>query len=152
MIIATNLKTGETLEFDLIKQAAAHARVARSSMTYRLKNNVTDKEGWTYTEKKLSERELKKRKRMLEMQRAETKGIYSNSEIQKQKFMAKPNHISYQRNSFGVCITQCPFFGHPKPMIGSAKCQRCPFFEGMNRELQEVSCIKKSLLKQSIKK
>lgn len=41
-----------------------------------------------------------------------------------------------------ICITPCPYFESPKPMIGSGRCLNCSCFRGRNQETQEIACNK----------
>lgn len=47
--------------------------------------------------------------------------------------------MSYETRFNHVCVTPCPF-RDSKPMIGSAACQACSLFRGVNKSLHIVSC------------
>lgn len=147
IVVATNQKTGERIEFPLLKLAAVHAGIKRTSMSYRVKTGHVDNNGWTYTERVLTKKEMTKRQLLYLKQKEATKQK-AISERKRERFAKRPHHISYEKNSFGVCITPCPFSMAPKPMVGSAKCQRCSFFNGMDRGLQVVSCSRVNLYTQ----
>lgn len=147
IIIATNQITGEQIEFPLMKKAAEHAGIRRTSMSYRVKTGITDKFGWVYAEKELTKEEMTKRQNQYLKQKMYASKKTSEKQEQiskrrKEKFDNKRFHISYAKNSFGVCITPCPFIDSPKPMIGSHKCQKCPHFEMIDRHAQQVACKK----------
>lgn len=125
-VIAINQKTGEQFEFFTQRLAAADTGVGISTVSYRIRTGVTGKDGWTFIEK--TEKDI--------------------PEKQNHHFKNKKTHIQYQKNRIGVCITPCPFSMAPKPMVGSAKYQRCSYFNGMDRELQVVSCSRVNLYTQ----
>lgn len=145
IVVATNQKTGERIEFPLLKLAAVHAGIKRTSMSYRVKTGHVDNNGWTYTERVLTKKEMTKRQLLYLKQKEATKQK-EISERKRERFAKRPHHISYEKNSFGVCITPCPYFEHPKPMIGSARCQGCAFFEDIDRKQQQVACKKKNVI------
>lgn len=145
IIVATNQKTGERIEFPLLKLAAEHAGIKRTSMSYRIKTGHVDENGWTYQERVPTRNEMTKRQ-LLYLKQKEERKQKEIAERKKERFAKRPHHISYEKNSFGVCITPCPYFEYPKPMIGSARCQGCTFFKDIDMKLQQVACKKKNVI------
>lgn len=140
-VIAINQKTGEQFEFFTQRLAAANTGVRISTVSYRIRTGVTGKDGWTFIEKQTPYEELSK----TQQRNMNVKTEEDIPEKQNHHFKNKKTHIQYQKNKIGVCITPCPFSMAPKPMVGSAKCQRCSYFNGIDRKLQVVSCSKVNL-------
>lgn len=133
IVIGTNRKTGEEIEFKTLTEAANHFHISPQLMSYRIHNAVIDKDGWRLTSRSLKEEELNKRQRYYRR----TKGkidINSIKECDKNKLLA------YEKNKFGACITPCPFRDSPKPKIGSSLCQFCSYFKGINKETLHIAC------------
>lgn len=147
IVIAYNQITGEQIEFPQLKYAAEFARVRPAAMSYRIKAGCSDKKGWVYRERELTEEEMTSSQlAYLRKKQMQQDGTYVKRT--KETTLNKQTLISYQKNTFGVCITPCPYYEAPKPMVGSAKCQSCGSFIGMYKSTLEVSCKRKLNLKQ----
>lgn len=51
--------------------------------------------------------------------------------------------IPYEVKSVRICITPCPFVEHPKPLVGSASCQACTSFRGLDKVNHQVACARR---------
>lgn len=145
IVVAINQRTGECVEFPLLKLAAEHAGIKRTSMSYRIKTGHVDENGWTYQERVPTRNEMTKRQ-LLYLKQKEERKQKEIAERKKERFDKKLYRIRYEKNSFGVCITPCPYLEYPKPMVGSAGCQICPSFNGIDRKQQQIACKKRMSL------
>ena len=147
IVIAYNQITGELIEFPQLKYAAEFARVKPAAMSYRIKAGCSDKKGWVYRERVLTEEEMTSSQlAYLRKKQMQQDGTYVKRT--KEATLNEQTLISYQKNTFVVCITPCPYYESPKPMVGSARCQSCASFIGMYKSTLEVSCKKRFNLKQ----
>jgi ADP-dependent phosphofructokinase/glucokinase len=60
-----------------------------------------------------------------------------NTELDREKYAI----LKYETKHH-ICITPCPYFESPKPMVGSGRCLNCSCFRGRNQETQEIACNK----------
>lgn len=65
---------------------------------------------------------------------------YQSTTTKDSELNPKYTILSYETKCPKVHITPCPFHESPKPMIGSAKCQMCGSFRGINRVNKQVAC------------
>lgn len=60
--------------------------------------------------------------------------------------------LDYETKNNRICITPCPFReGVNHVFIGSAKCQQCTSFRGLDREKHKIACNYNQWSKQTIK-
>ena len=146
IVIAYNQITGELIEFPQLKYAAEFARVTPAAMSYRIKAGCSDNKGWVYRERVLTEEEMTiYQLAYLKKKQMQQDGTYVKRT--KETTLNEQTLIRYQKDTFGVCITPCPYSEAPKPMVGSAKCQLCGSFIGISKSTLEVSCKKRLNLK-----
>lgn len=48
--------------------------------------------------------------------------------------------VPYEQKYGVVCITPCPYYEAPKPMVGSSRCHECSSYISQNRETRHVYC------------
>ena len=135
-----NLITNEKHIFPTQKDAAEFLEIPTSTMVWRMKNR-TPTNGWVCEKVPLTDKEVAKLEKQLARKRELNKVGFiqdSISDSDREKYRV----FKYEKNHANVCITPCPFYLAPKPRIGSARCQDCSYFHGIDRTRLEVACAR----------
>lgn len=133
-----NIHTKERRIFATQKDAAEFVGVPASTMIYRMLNKI-DTDGWMFEKMPLTDAEVKKLEKQLARKRELNKVGFVQDSI-RDSDREKYKIFHYDKNHANACITPCPYFLSPKPRIGSAKCQDCSYFHGIDRKNQEIAC------------
>ena len=138
-IKAYNLSTGKTEIFDKQNDAIEFSGLSKSTFISKIKCGEMVNDGWRFEPMPLSDEEVKRIERKLLKLKSAKKEECAQGGI-KETDREKYTICHYETNGARVCITPCPHYLAPKPKIGSAKCQNCSYFHGIDRTSQEVAC------------
>ena len=134
-IKAVNVNTGEEILFKTLTEAGKYENVSKSTMTWRISTGYVTKSGWRFFRADNPDFVYKKKKQTY-VRKKELRFKFGLTDEDREKYRI----IKYEKNVANVCITPCPFYDSPKPMIGTARCQNCGSFHGIDRKTNEVAC------------